>query len=135
MLVRVSKLDVGALLLFQLGLKQLNLTVDPGDFGLLLVEDIVEFFFHFTLTLFGLLEHLQTQCLFLFVEVLDLLVQHFDVQLKLLLHLDVVANISLVLLQLLLVLLGRQINRLEGRREARLVEHVALGHIPAVRRV
>uniref|UniRef100_A0A7S3INB0 Uncharacterized protein n=1 Tax=Strombidium inclinatum TaxID=197538 RepID=A0A7S3INB0_9SPIT len=46
-------------------------------------------------------------------------------QLELLLDLDVVADFSLVLLQLLFVLFRRQINRLESGREPRLVQVTA----------
>ena len=45
----------------------------------------------------------------LLFHVLDLILEHFNVQLELLLHLDVVADLELVLLELSLHLLGWQV--------------------------
>lgn len=55
-------------------------------------------------------------CLF---KLVNLLLQHFDVQLQLLLHFDVVPNFSLILLQLLFIFFGRFLNTLESRGELR----------------
>ena len=45
----------------------------------------------------------------LLFHVLDLILEYFNMQLELLLHLDVVANLELVLLELRLYLLGWQV--------------------------
>ena len=72
------------------------------------------------------------------LQIVNFLLQHFDVQLQLLLHLDVVADFALVLLQLQLVLLRRQVQRLEGRRKLRgravisLAEALQLGLLDSV---
>ena len=57
------------------------------------------------------------EALSLLFVVIDFLLQHFDVKLKLLLNFDVVAHFCLVCLQLRFVLFGREVDRLEGRRE------------------
>ena len=54
---------------------------------------------------------------FLLFEVVNLLLQHLNVQLQLLLNFDMVANLRFVVLQLLLVLLGRQVEGVEGAGE------------------
>ena len=47
--------------------------------------------------------------LFFFLEVVDLFLQHLNVQFELLLDLDMVSHLGLIVLELLFVLLGRQI--------------------------
>ena len=51
---------------------------------------------------------------FCFLKLVNLLLQHFYVQLQLLLHFYVVSNLSLVLLQLLFVFFWRFLNTLES---------------------
>jgi hypothetical protein len=91
----------------------LQLSINASDLTLLLIEDVGELLFQLALSLLLILEHLLLQLLFLFVDVLDLLIKHLNVQLKLLLYLDVVTHVSLILLQLLLVLLWRELYRFE----------------------
>ena len=55
--------------------------------------------------------------LLLLFQVVNLLLKHLNVQLELLLHLDMVTDLSLIVLQLLLILLWRQIERLERAGE------------------
>ena len=45
----------------------------------------------------------------LFLHLLNLVLQHLYVQFELLLNLDVVAHLELILLELLLILFGRQV--------------------------
>ena len=51
--------------------------------------------------------------LLLLLQIVDLLLQHLDVQLKLLLDLDMVSNLGFVVLELGLVLLRWQLDRVE----------------------
>lgn len=62
----------------------------------------------FTLKLFLIL-------LFLSLEVIDLFLEHLNVQFQLLFHFDVISDFTFVLLQLLFVFFGRQIQTLERR--------------------
>lgn len=50
-------------------------------------------------------------------KVVDFLLEHLDVQLELLLHLYMVSHLRLIILQLLLILLGWQVQRVERRRK------------------
>ena len=52
-----------------------------------------------------------------FFQIIDFLLQNFDVEFQLLFNLDVIAHLSLVLLELLLVLLRWEVDRLEGGAE------------------
>ena len=55
--------------------------------------------------------------LLLFFKIINLLLEHFDVKLELLLHLNVVTYLRLIVLQLLLILLRRQVKGVERRFE------------------
>lgn len=52
-----------------------------------------------------------------FLHLFDFILEDFDVQFELLLHFDVVANFEFILLELLLVFFGRQVQRLKGGGE------------------
>ena len=52
-----------------------------------------------------------------FFQIIDFLLQNFDVEFQLLFNLDVIAHLSLVLLELLLVLLRWEVDRLERGAE------------------
>ena len=64
-----------------------------------------------------LLRQFEIKFLLILLQVIDFLLQDFDVELQLLLDLDVVAHFGLVLLELLLVLLRWKVYGLESRRE------------------
>ena len=64
-----------------------------------------------------LLDTLRFPLFLLLLQVVDLLLKHLDVQLELLLNLDMVSNLSLVVLELRLVLLGWQLYRVERGSE------------------
>ena len=51
--------------------------------------------------------------LFLFLKVVDLFLKHLNVQFELLLDLDMVSHLGLIVLELLFVLLRRQVKRVE----------------------
>lgn len=60
------------------------------------------------------------------LQIVYLFLEHLDVQFELLFDLDVVANFAFILLELLLVNLGGQVERLEGASEFRCGSIVAL---------
>ena len=64
-----------------------------------------------------LLDTLRFPFFLLLLQIVDLLLQHLDMQLELLLNLDMVSNLSFVVLELRLVLLGRQLYRVERGSE------------------
>ena len=68
----------------------------------------------------------------LLLEIVDLLLEHLDVQLQLLLHLDVVTHLRLIVLQLLLVLLRWQVQRVERGGE---LARGPIVHVEAARSV
>jgi len=57
--------------------------------------------------------------LFFFLKVVNLFLKHLNVKLELLFDLDMVSHFGLIVLELLLILLGRQIKRVECRSEFR----------------
>lgn len=100
--------------LLKLGLGDAKLFIDPGYLTLLLVEDALKLLFQLLLILLEVIGYLKSQFLFLLFEFLDFFIKDFDMELKLLLDLNVVSNLSLVLLELLLVLLWWEIDALES---------------------
>ena len=124
LLVRLGQLHVHSLGLLQLGIVDRKLLIYTRDFRLFLVKNIVELLLELAFSLSLLLSHLLPQLLLILLALFDFLVEHFDVQFKLLLDLDVVANIGLIFLELLFVLFWRQIDRFEGGGEAGLIQRV-----------
>lgn len=102
----LDQLEALCLALLQLRLANLELAIDTRYFTLLLVEDVRELLLELALGFFLVLQHLLLERFLFFVDVLDLLVEHLNVQLELLLNLDMVTNVSFILLQLLLVFFG-----------------------------
>ena len=100
----------------------LELLIDSGDLTLLLVKDAFQLLLELPLIIFKLLGKLLSDLLLLLVELLDLLVEHFDMELQLLLNLDMVSYLGLILLKLLLVLLGRQVYGFECGGEPCLIQ-------------
>jgi hypothetical protein len=96
--------------LLQLGLRDLELLVDSRDFTLLLVKYRLQLFLELFLIGLEVIRYLLLELVLLLVELLDLLVEDLNVQFQLLLDLDMVSDFSLILLELLLVFFGRQIN-------------------------
>ena len=84
---------------------------------LLLLHKLLETVFEFLLEGCLLLDTLRFPLFLLLFQVVYLLLQHLDVQLELLLNLDMVSNLSLVVLKLRLVLLGWQLYRVERGSE------------------
>lgn len=95
----------------------LQLIVCLGDFQLLLLHQLLETVFEFLFECSFLFVTLGFPLLFVLLKVVDLLLEDLDVQLELLLNFDVVPHLRLVLLQLRLVLFGRQVDRVERRSE------------------
>lgn len=114
LLLLLHKLGILRLELLEVGLGDSQRIVDSGYFTLLLVEDADEVVLYLLLGLFEFLLHLSPQVFFLLLELLDSFVEHLDVQLELLLYFDVVADLRLVLLQLLFILFRRQVDRFES---------------------
>lgn len=77
---------------------------------MLLVQDANEVVLDLLFIFFEFLLHLGLEVLLLFFEFFDALIEHLDMQLELLLHLDVVPHFGFVLLELLLIFLGRKVN-------------------------
>ena len=113
-------------------LLSLELVLQLGDLQLLRLHQLLEAAFKllFELGLFFLRPNFPV--LLLLLEVVDLLLEHLNVQLELLLDLDVVSHLRLVVLQLLLVLLGRQVEGVEGAGE---LARGSVVHIEAPRSV
>ena len=84
---------------------------------LLLLHKLLETVFELLLEGCLLLDTLRFPLFLLLLQVVDLLLKHLDVQLELLLNLDMVSNLSLVVLELRLVLLGWQLYRVERGSE------------------
>ena len=114
LLLLLQQLSILCLELLEMSLRHSQRVVDPSYFTLLLVKDANEIVFDLLLRLFEFLLHLVPEVFFLLIELFYSFVQHLDVQLELLLHFDVVADLCLVLLQLLLVLFRWQVNRFES---------------------
>ena len=103
--------------LLQLGLSNLKFLVYPCNFALFLVQDGLQLFFQLLFIILKIVSYLKSKFVLLLIELFNFFIENLDVQFELLLHLDVVTHLCLVVLQLLLVLLGRQIQRVERRRE------------------
>lgn len=84
------------------------------DLQLLLLHQFLETVFEFLLEGCFLFDTLCLPLLLFLLQVVDLLLQDFNVEFELLLDLDMVSNFRFVILQLGLVLFGRQVNRVEG---------------------
>ena len=80
---------------------------------LLLLHKLLETVFEFLLEGCLFFDALGFPLLLLLLQIVDLLLQHLDVQLKLLLDLDMVSNLGFVVLELGLVLLRWQLDRVE----------------------
>ena len=78
-----------------------------------LLETVLEFLFELSL----FLQWLGFPVFLFLFQVVNLLLKHLNMQLELLLHLDVVTQIRLIILQLRLVLFRGQVQRVEGRSE------------------
>lgn len=111
--MHVDELETLRLLLLELGLAYLKLSIDSSDLTLLLIKDTRKLLLKLSLSLLLILQHLLLQLLLLLVNVFDLLVEHFNVQLELLFYLNMITHVSFILLQLLFVLFGRELNRFE----------------------
>lgn len=98
------------LLLLQLGAHDLQISIDALNLSLLLLKECLELFLELLLSFLKFVLGVLIDFLFFLFEFLHSLVQNLDVQFQLLLHFDVVPDLRLVLLQLLLVLLWRQVN-------------------------
>ena len=87
-----------------------------------LLETVLEFLFEGCL----FLDAFRFPLFLLLLQIVDLLLKHFDVQLELLLNLDMVSNFSFIVLELRLVLLRWQLQRVERRSElaSRIVEPI-----------
>ena len=83
-----------------------ELIVRLRNFQLLLLHKLLETVFEFLLEGCLLLDTLRFPLFLLLLQIVDLLLQHLDMQLELLLNLDMVSNLSFVVLELRLVLLG-----------------------------
>ena len=83
-----------------------ELIVRLRNFQLLLLHKLLETVFEFLLEGCLLLDTLRFPFFLLLLQIVDLLLQHLDMQLELLLNLDMVSNLSFVVLELRLVLLG-----------------------------
>ena len=95
----------------------LELLLKTSDLSLLLFHQLLETQLKLFLVAGFVFGSLDLPLLLFFLKVVYLLLEHLDVQFKLLLDLDVIPDFGLVLLQLCLVLLGRQVNRVERRCE------------------
>lgn len=113
LLVNFHQLKTLRFLLFQLSLADLKLSIDTGYFTLFLIKYSRKLLFEFALSLLLILKHLLPELLLFFVHVLNLFVEHLNVQLELLFDLYMITHVSLVLLQLLFVFLGRKFDRFE----------------------
>lgn len=100
----------------------MKLLINPGNFALLLVEYSLQLLFELPLIFFEVLGDLYPEFFFLFLELFDLLIKHLNMKLQLLLDLDVISHLGLILLQLLLILFGRQVDGLERGGEAGVVQ-------------
>jgi hypothetical protein len=81
-------------------------------------EDHLELLLEPLFGFFDLISGIYKDFFLFLIKFLYPLVKYLDVQFELLLHLDVVSYLSLVLLQLVLVLFGRQIDGLDCRAES-----------------
>ena len=98
-------------------LLSLKLVLQLGDFGLLRLESLLEAALEFLFELCLLFLSARFPLLLLLFKIINLLLEHLDVQLELLLDLDMVTDLGLVVLQLLLILLRGQVKRLERAGE------------------
>jgi len=108
--------------LFELCLAHAKFPINPCNLTLLLVQDALELELQLLLGVASVLEERDLELLFLLLELLNTLVEHLDVQFQLLLDFDMVSHFCFVLLELLLVLFWRQVDRLESRRKTSLVK-------------
>jgi hypothetical protein len=108
--------------LLELGHGCLHLSVNFFKLLLLEVNEAFHFFLKFLFCIFKLFGQSVLEIFLFLFKLFDPLVEHLNVQLELLLNLDMVSDFGLILLQLLLVLFGRQVNRLEGRGKPSFVE-------------
>lgn len=67
-------------LLLELGLTDLQVSVDAGDLAQLLVKDVLELVLKLTLLVLVVFSHLEFELLFLFLEVFHSLVENLNVQ-------------------------------------------------------
>lgn len=95
-------------LVLDLLLQLLHVLLEVGDLQLLLLQLLVAA----DLDIFFLGFKLKLQLLLLLFKLVDLFLKHLNVQFQLLLNFYVVSHLCLVDLQLALVLLGRQVERL-----------------------
>jgi len=95
----------------------LELVLQFSYLGLLYLHQFLEATFELLLKLCLFLLISCLPVFFLLLEVVDLLLEHLDVQLQLLLDFDVVTHLRLVVLELLLVLLGWEVEGVEGAGE------------------
>ena len=97
----------------------LELILKTRDLSLLLLHQLLETQLELFLVAGFVFGGLDLPLFLFFLKVVYLLLEHLDVQFELLLDLDVISDFGLVLLELCLVLLGRQIDRVERRCELR----------------
>jgi hypothetical protein len=90
-----------------------------------LVKDALKLRFQFPFDLLIVFYELASKRIFFFFEFFDSFIQNLDVKLELLLYLDMVSYLTLIVLKLSFILLGRQVHRLESRREPRVIQAFA----------
>ena len=79
--MHVYELKTLRLLLLELGLANLKLSIDSSNLTLLLIEDASKLLFKFALSFLLILKHLLPQLLLFLIDVLNFLVEHFNMQL------------------------------------------------------
>ena len=110
LLVLIQESQVLRFGLLKLSLTHLKFTVNPGNFTLFLIQDVLELVFKLLLSLFEIIFGVKHQFISFFVELFYSFVENFNMELQLLLNFNVVAHLCLVLLKLLLILLRWQFN-------------------------
>ena len=90
-----------------------------------MVKDALKLRFQFPFDLLIVFYELASKRIFFFFEFFDSFIQNLDVKLELLLYLDMVSYLTLIVLKLSFILLGRQVHRLESRREPRVIQAFA----------